>query len=95
MKLFELKDKNNNSTELFKIENFTSVDEVFDLLHKHFNITVIDESDSLYTDKKEGLFNYVYVADDGFCRFVELLNEFSENYQTEEDWRVHSSVEVK
>ena len=95
MKLFELKDKNNKSTELFKIEDFTSVNEVFDLLHKRFNITVINESDSLYTDKTEGLFNYVYVADDGFCRFVELLTEFSENYQTEEDWRVHSSVEVK
>ena len=95
MKLFELKDKNNKSTDLFKIEDFTTINEVFDRLHKHFNMTVIDEEDSLYTDEKEGLFNYVYVADDGFCRFVESLTEFSENYQTEEDWRVHSSVEVK
>jgi hypothetical protein len=95
MKLFELKDKNNKSTELFKIEDFTSVNEVFDRLHKHFDMTVIDESDSLYTDETEGSFNYVYVASDGNCRFVESLTEFSENYQTEEDWQVHSSVEVK
>ena len=95
MKVFELKTKENKSTDLFKIEDFTSVKEVFDLLHKHFNMTVIDESDSLYTDETEGSFNYVYVADDGFCRFVESLTEFSENYQTEEAWQVHSSVEVK
>jgi hypothetical protein len=94
MKLFELKDKNNNSVELFKIEDFTTVKGVFDRLHKHFNITVIDESDSLYTDEAEGQFNYVYVAGDGFCRFVESLTEFSEGYQTEEAWQVHSSIEV-
>ncbi len=95
MKLFELKDKNNKSTELFKIEDFTTVTEGFDRLHKHFNMTVINESDSLYTDETEGQFNYIYVAADGYCRFVESLTEFSENYQTEEDWQVHSSVEVK
>ena len=95
MKLFELKDKNNKSTELFKIEGFTSVNEVFDRLHKHFNMIVIDESDSLYTDETEGRFNYVYVASDGNCRFVESLTEFSENYQTEEDWQVYNSVEVQ
>ena len=95
MKLFELKDKNNKSTDLFKIEDFTTINEVFDRLHKHFDMTVIDEEDSLYTDETEGQFNYIYVADDGYCRFVENLTEFGENYQTEEGWRVHSSVEVK
>ena len=95
MKIKELKDKNNNSTELFKIEGFTTVTEVFDRLHKHFNMTVINESDSLYTDETEGQFNYIYVASDGYCRFVESLTEFSENYQTEEAWQVYSSVEVK
>lgn len=95
MKLFELKDKKGNSTELFKIEDFTTVKEVFDRLHKHFDMTVIDESDSLYTDEIEGSFNYVYVANDGFCHFVESLTKFSEDYQTEEAWQVHSSVEVK
>ena len=95
MTIKELKDKNNNSTELFKIEGFTTVTEVFDRLHKHFNMTVINESDSLYTDETEGQFNYVYVSSDGYCRFVESLTEFSEDYQTEEAWQVYSSVEVK
>ena len=95
MTIKELKDKNNRSTELFKIEDFTTVKEVFDRLHKHFDMTVIDESDSLYTDEAEGNFNYVYVASDGFCRFVESLTEFSEGYQTEEGWQVHNSIEVK
>ena len=95
MTIKELKDKNNNSTELFKIEGFTTVTEVFDRLHKHFNMTVINESDSLYTDETEGQFNYIYVAADGYCRFVESLTEFSEDYQTEEAWQVYSSVEVK
>jgi hypothetical protein len=94
MTIKELKDKNNKSTELFKIEDFTSVKEVFDRLHKHFDMIVVDESDSFYTDETEGSFNYVYVASDGFCRFVESLTEFSEGYQTEEAWQVHNSVEV-
>jgi hypothetical protein len=95
MTIKELKDKNNNSTELFKIEGFTTISEVFDRLHKHFDMKVINESDSLYTDETEGRFNYVYVSSDGYCRFVENLTEFSEDYQTEEAWQVHSSVEVK
>lgn len=95
MTIKELKDKNNNSTELFKIEGFTTVTEVFDRLHKHFNMTVINESDSLYTDETEGRFNYIYVSSDGYCRFVESLTEFSEDYQTEEAWQVYNSVEVK
>jgi len=94
MTIKELKDKNNNSTELFKIEDFTTVKEVFDRLHKHFDMAVNNESDSLYTDKTEGQYNYVYVANDGFCRFVESLTEFSDDYQTEEAWQVHSLVEV-
>jgi mRNA deadenylase 3'-5' endonuclease subunit Ccr4 len=89
MKLFDLKDKNNKSTDLFRVENYTSKEEVMKKLNSIFSIT------NVYTDEKEGQFNYIYVADDGSCRFVESLNEFSENYQTEEDWRVHSSVEVK
>tara|TARA_R110000822_G_scaffold278686_1_gene400565 strand:- start:68 stop:355 length:288 start_codon:yes stop_codon:yes gene_type:complete len=94
MKIKELKDKNNNSTELFKIEGFTTVNKVFDRLHKHFDMTVINEDDSFYTDETEGNFNYVYVSSDGYCHFVESLTEFSEDYQTEEAWQVHSSVEV-
>jgi hypothetical protein len=94
MKLFEFKDKNNYSTELFKIENFTTVEEAIDRLNKYLNIVVVDEEDSLYTDEKEGHFNYVYVANDGYCRFVESLKEFSEGYQSEEGWRVDSLIEV-
>ena len=33
MRLFDLKDKNNESTELFRIENFTNVKEVIDVLN--------------------------------------------------------------
>jgi hypothetical protein len=89
MKVFELKDKNNKSTNLFKIENYTSKEEVMNKLNSIFSLN------SDCTNKNEGLFNYVYVADDGFCRFVESLTEFSEDYQTEEAWQVCSSVEVK
>jgi hypothetical protein len=89
MKVFELKDKNNKSTNLFKIENYTSKEEVMNKLNSIFSLN------SACTNKNEGLFNYVYVADDGFCRFVESLTEFSEDYQTEEAWQVHSSVEIK
>ena len=95
MVIRELKDKNNKSTELFEIEGFTTVEEVFDRLHKHFNMEVIDESDSFYSSDTEGQFNYVYIASDGNCRFVEFLTEFSEGYQSEEDWKVYSSIEVK
>jgi len=94
MKLFELKDKNNQTTELFKIENFNNVEDVIDKLNKYYNLVIEDESDSFYTEDKDGSFNYVYVANDGFCRFVENLTEFSEGFQTETDWRVNSSVEV-
>ena len=34
MKLFELKDKNNKSTDLFKIEDFTTKEEVIDILNR-------------------------------------------------------------
>ena len=38
MKLFELKDKNNQTTDLFKIKNFNNVKDVIDKLNKHFNL---------------------------------------------------------
>jgi len=94
MKLFELKDKNNQTTELFKIENFNNVEDVIDKLNKYYNLVIEDESDSFYTEDKDGSFNYVYVANDGFCSFVENLTEFNEGFQTETDWRVNSLVEV-
>jgi hypothetical protein len=94
MKLFELKDKNNQTTDLFKIENFNNVEDVIDKLNKYYNLVIEDESDSFYTEDKDGSFNYVYVANDGFCNFVENLTEFSEGFQNESDWKVNSSVEV-
>jgi len=94
MKLFELKDKNNQTTDLFKIENFTTINEVIEKLNKYFNI----ENDSLnvdyYFDDGERYYNYVYVSSDGLCSFVEKLTEFDEGFQNESDWKVNSSVEV-
>lgn len=94
MKLFKLRDKNNKTTDLFRIEDFTTVEEVIDRLNKYFDIVVENECDSLYTDDKEGNFNYVYVSNDGFLRFVESLTEFCEGFQSEEEWKVDNSVEV-
>jgi hypothetical protein len=94
MKLFELKDKNNQTTELFKIENFNNVEDVIDKLNKYYNLVIEDESDSFYTEDKDGSFNYVYVMSDGCCSFVETLTEFDEGFQNESDWKVNSSVEV-
>ena len=90
MQLFELKDENNQTTELFKIKKFNNVKDVIDKLNKYYNLA----SDSFYTADKEGSFSYVYVANDGSCRFVENLTEFNEGFQTEKDWQVNSSVEV-
>ena len=36
MKLFELKDKNNQTTDLFKIVNFTNVKDVVNVLDKFY-----------------------------------------------------------
>jgi hypothetical protein len=94
MKLFELKDENNQSTELFRIENFITVKEVIDRLNNYFKIELIEECDSLYTGDDEGNFNYVYVSSDGFCKFVESLTEFNEGFQSEENWKVNSKVEI-
>jgi DNA-binding transcriptional regulator WhiA len=94
MKLFELKDKNNKTTELFKIENFTTTKDVINKLHNYYNMIVEDECDSFYTNDVEKNFNYVYVSSDGFCKFVESLTEFSEGFQSKEDWKVNSSVEI-
>ena len=91
MKLFDLRDKNYNLTELFRIEEFSTVEEVITILNDWFKI----ESDSFYTsDTNEKNYNYVYVASDGQCHFVESLTEFSEGFQSEQDWKIESSVEI-
>ena len=95
MKVFELKDKNNKTTDLFKIENFTDVKEVIDVLNKFYKL----EGEGVYPlceceFRTNVQLNYVYVSSDGFCKFVENLTEFSEGFQSEEDWKVNNSVEI-
>jgi|APFre7841882793_1041355.scaffolds.fasta_scaffold82794_2 hypothetical protein len=95
MKLFELKDKNNQTTDLFKIENFTNVTEVIDVLNKFYILEdegVYPLCESEFRTKLKA--NYVYVMSDGCCSFVETLTEFDEGFQNESDWKVNSSVEV-
>jgi hypothetical protein len=95
MKIFELKDVNNKTTDLFKIENFTNVKEVIDVLNKFYLL----EDEGVYPlcdceFRTNTQLNYVYVSSDGFCKFVESLTEFSEGFQSESDWKVNSSIEV-
>jgi hypothetical protein len=95
MKVFELKDKNNKTTDLFRIENFTDVKEVIDVLNKFYKL----EDEGVYPlceceFRTNVQLNYVYVSSDGFCRFVENLTEFNEGFQSEEDWKVNNSVEI-
>ncbi len=85
MKIFDLKDQNNNSTELFKIENFTTIEEVIAALETYLKV------EGLYTEDTGTGYNYVYVAGDGDVTFVKSLDQFSDGYQTEEEWGVTSS----
>ena len=95
MKLFELKDKNNQTTDLFKIVNFTNVKDVVNVLDKFYLLEdegVYPLCESEFRTKLKA--NYVYVSSDGCCSFVENLTEFSEGFQNESDWKVNSSVEI-
>jgi hypothetical protein len=94
MRIFDLKDKNGKPTELFKIEDFTTTEDAIKVLNKHFGLSGEDD-DTIYTDETGTDYNYVYVANDGSARFVKSLDEFSEGYNTEEEWRVASSEEIK
>ena len=88
MKIFDLKDQNDNPTELFKIENFTTVEEAIAALEAYLG------EEGLYT-KATGIgYNYAYVASDGSVTFVKSLGEFSDGYQTEEEWGVASSKPI-
>ena len=95
MKLFELKDKNNKSTDLFKIENFTTKEEVIDILNRYYETTNYSILPLVESCFEKDNYNYVYVQSDGDCRFVESLTEFSEGFQSEEEWKVDNSVEIK
>lgn len=95
MRVFELKDKNNKTTDLFKIENFTTVEDVINKLNKFYLLEdegVYPLCESEFRTKLKA--NYVYVMSDGCCSFVESLKEFDEGFQSEEDWKVNSLVEV-
>lgn len=95
MRVFELKDKNNKTTDLFKIENFTTVKDVIDKLNKFYLLEdegVYPLCESEFRTKLKA--NYVYVSSDGYCSFVESLKEFSEGFQSEKEWKVNSLVEV-
>jgi hypothetical protein len=87
MKIFDLKDENGKSTELFKIENFSSVEDAINMLNKYYNVGE-DEVDSFYTNETGTGYNYVYIASDGSTRFVKSLEEFSGKYKTLEGWGV-------
>ena len=100
MKLFDLRDKDNYVTELIKIEDFTTIEEALDRINKHIegtdDLSDYEECDLFYTTDKNGRdYKYVHTADDGQCSFVESLDEFSENYTTEEKWGVYSFIEIK
>ena len=80
---------------MFKIENFTNVKEVIDVLNKFYILEdegVYPLCESEFRTKLKA--NYVYVMSDGCCKFVENLTEFSEGFQSESDWKVYSSVEI-
>lgn len=92
MRLFELKDKNNKTTSLFKIENFTNTTEVIERLNNHFNTNFEIDYHIDVVDKDN--YNYVYIGSDGLCSFVVYLTEFTEGFKTEENWGVNSSHEI-
>jgi hypothetical protein len=99
MKLITLYNKNNYFTELIKIENFSTVKETLERINKWVegvdDLSEYDEDDLFYSDDVDDKdYKYVYISSDGFCRFVESLKEFSEGFQSEEEWKVNSSVEI-
>ena len=102
MKLEALLDKNGQYTELFRIIDFTSIEECLQRINEHFispyELATAEPSDLFYADVEfcEGKnYKYCYVAGDGQVAFVEDLSEFSEGYNTEEEWKVTDSVLLK
>ena len=100
MKLIALYNKNNYFTELIKIENFTTVKEALERINKWVegvdDLSEYDEDDLFYSDDVDDKdYKYVYIAGDGQCLFVELLNEFSESHNTEEKWGVFKTINLE
>jgi hypothetical protein len=99
MKLFELRSKD-YFTELIRIEDFSTIEEALNRINKWIegvdDLSAYEECDLFYTSDKNGRnYKYVHTADDGQCSFVESLDEFSENYTTEEKWGVVEEREIK
>ncbi len=89
MRIFDLKNKKGGSTELFRIKNFSNVNELLYRLDQYLGV------EGLYTDENDKGYNYAQVADDGQVYLVKSLSEFSDGYQTEKEWGVASEEEVK
>lgn len=89
MKLEMLLDKKARFTELVRIKNFTNVKNCLKQINTFFEF---EKSEGYYSDNKENHnYKYVYLSGDGQAYFVEELNEFDEDFRTEQDWRVHHS----
>ena len=81
--------KEDKFTELVRITNFSSVEEVIKRIKNHFN------NEFFWThNKNDKKFNYAYLTGDCQVYFVKELNEF-ECSKTEEDWKVNYSVKIK
>jgi hypothetical protein len=101
MKLFKGMNQSGEFTELVKIENFTTVEDCVKILSKHFldideHDEDFDEDDMFYTDdENDKNYTYCQIADDGQVHFVENLDEFSDGYDTEDEWDVDYFTSVK
>jgi hypothetical protein len=89
MRIFALKNKQGRLTELFKIKNFSNVNELLYRLDQYLGV------EGLHTEENGTGYNYAQVSDDGQVYLVKSLSEFAKGYRTEKEWRVASEEEVK
>jgi RecB family endonuclease NucS len=91
--------KSNN--ELYKIENYKDKDD-FALIKKKIIKDAFDEEDEDEIGDIDFLGNfdtkqkviYAYTSSDATITFVDDLNQFSENYRTEKEWKVEKWTEI-
>jgi hypothetical protein len=94
-------DNNLYNSELYKIENFKDKDD-FTLIKKKIIKDAFDEEDEeeiSYIDflgdfDKAHKVIYAYTSSDAIITFVDDLNQFSEGYQTEKEWKVEKWTEI-
>ncbi len=87
MKLFEGITEKNYFSELIRIEDFSTVEEVLDKINRHY----LDEDDDCLfetNDVDKEFYTYCYLSGDGQVYFVESLDEFSRDRRSEEEWGV-------